>query len=60
MKVAIITDQHFGVKKSDKSYHNYFKKFYDNMVIQKVQKLIPSLKYFFGKYFLFVFSLCSR
>ena len=31
MKIAIITDQHFGVRKSDKNYHNYFKKFYDNV-----------------------------
>lgn len=31
MKIAIITDQHFGVRKSDKNFHNYFKKFYDNV-----------------------------
>ena len=38
MKVAIITDQHFGVKKSDKSYHNYFKKFYDNIFFPTLEE----------------------
>ena len=31
MKIAIITDQHFGARKSSKFFHNYFKKFYDNV-----------------------------
>lgn len=31
MKVAIITDQHFGFKKGSKLYHDYFKKFYDEI-----------------------------
>jgi hypothetical protein len=31
MKVAIITDQHFGVRKSDKNFHEFFKKFYDDV-----------------------------
>ena len=31
MKVAIITDQHFGFKKGSKHFHSYFKKFYDNI-----------------------------
>lgn len=31
MKVAIITDQHFGVRKSDKNLHEFFKKFYDDV-----------------------------
>ena len=31
MKVAIITDQHFGARKSSKFLHEYFKKFYDTI-----------------------------
>ena len=31
MKVAIITDQHFGARKSSKFLHDYFKKFYDEV-----------------------------
>ena len=31
MKIAIITDQHFGARKSSKFFHNYFKKFYDKV-----------------------------
>jgi len=31
MKVAIITDQHFGARKSSKFLHDYFKKFYDTV-----------------------------
>ena len=31
MKIAIITDQHFGARKGSKSFHSYFKKFYDNV-----------------------------
>tara|TARA_Y100001963_G_scaffold148807_1_gene227309 strand:- start:2081 stop:3124 length:1044 start_codon:yes stop_codon:yes gene_type:complete len=31
MKVAIITDQHFGFKKGSKLYHDYFLKFYDEI-----------------------------
>ena len=31
MKVAIITDQHFGARKGSKFLHEYFKKFYDNV-----------------------------
>ncbi|HAO14051.1 MAG TPA: recombinase, partial [Tenacibaculum sp.] len=31
MKIAIITDQHFGFKKGSKHFHNYFRKFYDNI-----------------------------
>ena len=31
MKIAIITDQHFGARKGSKQFHSYFKKFYDNV-----------------------------
>jgi len=31
MKVAIITDQHFGARKGSKFLHDYFKKFYDEV-----------------------------
>ena len=30
MKVAIITDQHFGARKNSKLFHDYFLKFYDD------------------------------
>ena len=31
MKIAIISDQHFGCRKSSKFMHDYFKEFYDNV-----------------------------
>ena len=31
MKVAIITDQHFGARKSSKILHDYYGKFYKNI-----------------------------
>ena len=30
MKIAIITDQHFGARKGSKLFHEYFKQFYDD------------------------------
>jgi len=30
MKIALITDQHFGARNSDQRFSNYFKEFYDN------------------------------
>ena len=38
MKVAIITDQHFGVKKGSKIYHDYFKKFYDEVFFPTLER----------------------
>lgn len=38
MKVAIITDQHFGVRKSDKNFHEFFKKFYDDVFFPTLEE----------------------
>ena len=38
MKVAIITDQHFGFKKGSKHFHSYFKKFYDNVFFPTLEE----------------------
>ena len=39
MKVAIITDQHFGFKKGSKLYLDYFQKFYDEIIFPKIEEL---------------------
>ena len=39
MKVAIITDQHFGFKKGSRLYHDYFQKFYDEVFFPKIEKM---------------------
>jgi DNA repair exonuclease SbcCD nuclease subunit len=31
VKIAVITDQHFGARKSSKNFHDYFLKFYENV-----------------------------
>ena len=31
MKIAVITDQHFGARKSSKFFHDYFRRFYDDI-----------------------------
>ena len=38
MKVAIITDQHFGARKGADYIHKYFKKFYDNVFFPYLEK----------------------
>ena len=38
MKIAIITDQHFGARKGADYIHNYFKKFYDNVFFPYLEK----------------------
>ena len=38
MKLAIITDQHFGARKGADYIHRYFKKFYDNTLFPYLEK----------------------
>ena len=38
MKVAIITDQHFGCRKGSKLFHEYFKKFYETVFFPTLQR----------------------
>ena len=38
MKVAIITDQHFGARKNSKLFHDYFLKFYNNVFFPTIEK----------------------
>ncbi len=38
MKVAIITDQHFGFKKGSKLFHEYFQKFYEETFFPTLQE----------------------
>jgi len=38
MKLAIITDQHFGARKGADYIHGYFKKFYDNIFFPYLEK----------------------
>jgi DNA repair exonuclease SbcCD nuclease subunit len=38
MKVAIITDQHFGFKKGSKLYHDYFLKFYEEVFFPTLER----------------------
>ena len=38
MKIAIITDQHFGCRKNSKLFHDYFLKFYNNVFFPTLEK----------------------
>ncbi len=38
MKIAIITDQHFGARKNSKLFHDYFLKFYDEVFFPTLEK----------------------
>ena len=38
MKIAIITDQHFGARKGSAVFHNYFLKFYNEVFFPTLEK----------------------
>ena len=38
MKVAIITDQHFGMRKGNRLFHNYFQKFYEDIFFPTLER----------------------
>ena len=38
MKIAIITDQHFGARKNSKLFHDYFLKFYNDTFFPTLEK----------------------
>ena len=38
MKIAIITDTHYGARKGADYIHSYFKKFYDNIFFPYLEK----------------------
>ncbi len=38
MRVAIITDQHFGARKNSKLFHDYFLKFYQDVFFPTIEK----------------------
>ena len=39
MKVAIITDTHYGARKGSKLFHDYFEKFYDDIFFPTLDKM---------------------
>ena len=38
MKVAIITDQHFGARKNSRHFHDYFLRFYNDIFFPTIEK----------------------
>jgi DNA repair exonuclease SbcCD nuclease subunit len=38
MQIAIITDTHYGARKNSKLFHDYFKKFYDNVFFPTIDE----------------------
>ena len=38
MKIAVITDTHYGARKGADYIHSYFKKFYDNVFFPYLEK----------------------
>ncbi|ANS04872.1 DNA repair exonuclease [uncultured Mediterranean phage] len=38
MKIAIITDQHFGARKNSKHFHEYFLKFYEDVFFPTIER----------------------
>ena len=38
MKIAIITDQHFGARKNSKHFHEYFLKFYEDIFFPTLEQ----------------------
>ena len=38
MKIAIITDTHFGGRRGSKVFHDFFQKFYDNIFFPELEK----------------------
>ena len=38
MKIAIITDQHFGARKGSALFHDYFLKFYNDVFFPTLEK----------------------
>ena len=38
MKIAVITDQHFGARKNSKLFHDFFLKFYNDVFFPTLKK----------------------
>ena len=38
MKIALLTDTHYGARKGSKTFHDYFQKFYDNIFFPTLEE----------------------